>query len=85
MNGVVWRGEYSNRSSDFLIPRNNGQHKRNGSYINEILRPHVIQMRRRMSRDFILMQSDARAHGLAHDYLKVNNIITTSSGEQPRS
>jgi len=45
-------------------------------YINKVLRPCVIPMRRRIGRDFILMQDNALPHvaRVTREYLAVNNI-----------
>ena len=47
-----------------------------GRYLNEVLRPHVIPMRRQMSRNFILMQDNARPHTarITRTYLEENNV-----------
>lgn len=60
--------EPSNRSRDFPTLRINI-----GTYISEVLRSYVIPVRRRMGRDFILMQDNARLQVEARDYLEVNN------------
>ncbi|EFN72429.1 hypothetical protein EAG_00034, partial [Camponotus floridanus] len=45
-------------------------------YVQEILRPHIIPMRRRMRRNFILMHDNARPHiaRIALNFLEENNI-----------
>jgi len=47
-------------------------------YVKEILRLHIISMRRQMGRNFILMYENARPHiaSIVLNFLKENNIET---------
>jgi len=67
---MVWGGISMNHRIDLMILQPPVR------YINEVLRPCVIPMRRRIGHDFILMQDNALPHvaRVTREYLAVNNI-----------
>lgn len=71
---MVWGGISMNHRSDLVIIPPPGLTA--GRYLNEVLRPHVIPMRRQMGRNFILMQDNARPHTarITRTYLEENNV-----------
>jgi len=70
---VTWGGISMNHRTDLVILQPPGF--TTVCYINEVLRPCVIPMRRRIGRDFILMQNNALLYVASNcEYLAVNNI-----------
>jgi len=71
---MVWGGISMNHRTDLVILQPPGFTA--VRYINEVLRPCVIPMRRRIGHDFILMQDNAFPHvaRVTREYLAVNNI-----------
>ncbi|KAF2880860.1 hypothetical protein ILUMI_25315 [Ignelater luminosus] len=71
---MVWGGvSYDHRTDLVIIPRPGMTALR---YIREVLRPHVLPMRRRMGRRFVFMQDNARPHTaqVTRNFFEDNNV-----------
>lgn len=73
---MVWAGVSYNTMTPLVIVRGTLTAER---YVNEILEPHVLPMRRQMGENrFILMQDNARPHTAirTRNFLLINNVTT---------